>query len=157
MRRRFGDSKTRGYNYSTLSLFHRFAVSLNSRMGGFTLLETLVTLSILGIAITIILQLFSSNLKALSASEDYIAAVTKAKAAMREILEDENLSEKSWSETTDDGYRLDVSITEPEALKDKTDYLQVKIVEVALTVHWEKRTKEKSLTLKTMKVSYKKI
>jgi general secretion pathway protein I len=122
---------------------------------GFTLLEVLVALSILGIAITILLQLFSSNLRALSASEDYVSAVTKAEAKMREILDDKDLSEKSWSETTDDGYSMDVSIN--ETLKDRTDNLQVSILEVTLTVHWTKNTKNKSLTLRTMKVVNKKI
>jgi general secretion pathway protein I len=122
---------------------------------GFTLLEVLVALSILGIAITILLQLFSSNLRALSTSEDYISAVIKAEAKMREILDDKDLSEKSWSETTDDGYSMDVSIN--ETLKDRTDNLQVNVLEVVLTVHWTKNNKNKSLTLRTMKVVNKKI
>jgi general secretion pathway protein I len=122
---------------------------------GFTLLEVLVALSILGIALTIILQLFSANLRALSASEDYVSAVTKAEAKMREVLDDKDLSEKSWSEITDDGYRMDVSIN--EALKDRTDNLQVRVLEVALTVYWTRNTKNKSLTLRTMKVVNKKI
>jgi len=122
---------------------------------GFTLLEILVALAILGIAITVVLQLFSANLRALSVSEDYIAAVTKAEATMREILDDENLSEQSWSKTTDDDYRLDVSIT--ETLKDRTENLQVQMLEIALTVHWEKGAKKRALTLKTTKVVNKKI
>lgn len=122
---------------------------------GFTLLEVLVALSILGIAITILLQLFSSNLRALSASEDYISAVTIAEAKMREILDDKDLSEKSWNETTDDGYNMDVSIN--ETLEDRTDNLQVRVLEVDLTVHWTKNTKNKSLTLRTLKVVNKKI
>lgn len=126
-----------------------------NRRDGFTLLEVLVALSILGIAITIILQLFSANLRALSASEDYVLAVTKAEARMREVLDDNDLSEKSWSEITDDGYRVDVSIN--ETLKDRTDNLQVRVLEVALTVSWTRNTKNKSLTLRTMKVVNKKI
>jgi general secretion pathway protein I len=122
---------------------------------GFTLLEVLVALSILGIAITVILQLFSANLGALSASEDYISAVVKAEAKMREILDDKDLSEKSWSEVTDDGYRFDVSITQTS--QDRTDNLQVQLLEVALTLYWKKDTKNKSFTLRTMKVVNKKI
>jgi len=125
------------------------------RRDGFTLLEVLVALSILGIALTIILQLFSANLRALSASEDYVSAVTKAEATMREVLDDKDLSEKSWSEITDDGYRMDVSIN--ETLKDRTDNLQVRVLEVALTVYWTRNTKNKSLTLRTMKVVNKQV
>lgn len=125
------------------------------RRDGFTLLEVLVAISILGIALTIILQLFSANLRALSASEDYVSAVTKAEAKMREVLDDKDLSEKSWSEITDDGYRMDVSIN--ETLKDRTDNLQVRVLEVALTVYWTRNTKNKSLTLRTMKVVNKQV
>jgi general secretion pathway protein I len=122
---------------------------------GFTLLEILVALSILGIAITVLLQLFSANLRSISASEEYVFAVSKAEARMREILDDKDLSEKTWTEITDDGYRMDVSIT--EGLKDRTDNLQVRVLEVTLTVSWTKNTKNKSMTLRTMKVMNKKI
>ena len=128
---------------------------LNSRRGGFTLLEVLVAIAILGIAVTVVLQLFSANLRAISVSGDYVSATTKAEAKMREILSDDKLSEKSSSETTDDGYRIDVSIT--DALKERTDNLQVRLLEIDLTVHWTRGTKEKSLTLKTMKVVNKEI
>ncbi len=145
MTQRFGDS----------SPFPRFPFSLGSQREGFTLLEVLLALAILGIAITIILQLFSADLRALSVSEDYVSAVTKAEAKMRDILDNDNLSEKSWSETTDEGYRFDTSIT--EVLKDRTENLNVRLLEVDLTIYWTKGTKNKSLTLKTMKVVNKQI
>jgi prepilin-type N-terminal cleavage/methylation domain-containing protein len=122
---------------------------------GFTLLEVIVSLALLGIAITIILQLFSANLRALSASEDYVSAVTKAEAKMRTILDEENLTEKSWSEITDDGYKFDVSIT--DAVKDRTENLQVRLLEINMTVQWTKGTKARTIHLKTMKVGNKKI
>ncbi len=117
---------------------------------GFTLLEVLVATSILGIAIAVILQLFSANLRALSLSGDFVSAAAKAEAKMREVLNDDQLTEKSLSETTNDGYRIDVSVT--DTLKERTESLQVKILEIDLTIYWTKGAKEKSLTLKTMKV-----
>ena len=128
---------------------------LNPRRGGFTLLEVLVAIAILGIAVTVVLQLFSANLRAISVSGDYVSAATKAEAKMREILSDDKLSEKSSSETTDDGYRIDVSVT--DALKERTDNLQVRILEIDLTVHWTRGTKERSLAMKTMKLVNKEI
>jgi type II secretion system protein I len=118
---------------------------------GFTLLEVLVATAILGIAVAVILQLFSANLRAISLSRDYVSASIKAEAKMKEILNsDEKISEKSFSETTDDGYRIDVSIA--EALKERTENLQVKLLEINLTIRWLRGTKERSLTLSTMKV-----
>ena len=122
---------------------------------GFTLLEVLVAIALLGIAVTVVLQLFSANLRAIATSGDYISAATKAEAKMREILDDDELSEKSWSETTDDGYRLDVSIN--EVLKARTENLQVRLLEIDLIIHWTRETKEKSLTLRTMKMVEKKV
>jgi prepilin-type N-terminal cleavage/methylation domain-containing protein len=122
---------------------------------GFTLLEVLVATAILGIAVAVVLQLFSANLRAISVSEDYVSAATKAGAKMREILSDDELSEKSFSEITDDGYRMDVSIT--DALKERTENLQVKLLEINLTIHWVRGTKENALNLRTMKVVEKKV
>ena len=138
------------------SLFLDFDFSfLNSRKAGFTLLEILVSLALLGIAITVILQLFSTNLKALSVSGDYVSAALRAEAKMSEILENADLAEKSWSEVTDEGYRYDASVT--EILKERTDNLQVRMLEIALTMYWSEGSKMKSLTLKTLKVINKKI
>ena len=124
------------------------ACILKSRRG-FTLLEVLIAVAILGIAVSIVLQLFSANLRALSASSDYVAAAARAEAKMRWVLDDNALTEKSFSETTNDGYRIDVSVT--EALKDRTENLQIALMEVSLTIHWTSGSKEKSLTVKTMK------
>ncbi len=122
---------------------------------GFTLLETLVATSLLGIAIAVILQLFSANLHSISESGDYVAAATRAEVKMREVLDNSDLAEKSYSEVTDDGYRMDVSIT--EALKDRTENLQIRLFEIALTMHWTDGSKEKSMTLRSMKAVKKEI
>jgi prepilin-type N-terminal cleavage/methylation domain-containing protein len=128
---------------------------LSSRNGGFTLLEILVSLALLGIAITVILQLFSSNLRALSVSQNYVSAAIRAEAKMRDILEDTDLSEESWSEVTDEGYRFDASVT--ETFKERTENLQVRMLEINLTAQWPEGSKMKYLTLKTLKVVNKRI
>ncbi|HLA00490.1 MAG TPA: type II secretion system protein [Thermodesulfovibrionales bacterium] len=155
MARGIGNTEYRRYSFFTVSPFRRFAGSLNSKAKGFTLLEILVTLALIGIAITVILQLFSSNLRAISVSKDYVSAAIRAEAKMREILEDTDLTEKSWSEVTDEGYRFDAAIT--ETLQERTENLQVRMLEIALTVQWSEGLKTKFLTLKTLKVVIKRI
>ena len=125
------------------------------RSSGFTLLEVLVAVAILGIAVSVVLQLFSADLRAISVSGDYVAAATKAEARMREILDDETLTERSFSETTEDGYRIDVSVT--GALPARTENLPVMLLDVSLTVHWTKGAKERTLTLRTMKMVEKRV
>ena len=120
---------------------------------GFTLIEVLVALAIMGIAVTLIIQLFSSNLRALAVSDDTLSAAAKAKARLREILSEPSLQEISWSETKENGFLMDISIA--EVLQKRTDRLQVKLMEVALTIRWKEGRKEKKLTLRTMKVADK--
>ena len=132
--------------FFTISPCHRVNMSHN----GFTLLEVIVAIAILGIAISVVLQLFSANLRAISVSGDYVTAATRAEAKMREILSDDKLSEKSFSEATQEGYRIDVSII--DVMKERTENLQVKLLEVDLTIHWIQGTKQKSMSLRTFKV-----
>jgi hypothetical protein len=109
----------------------------------------------MGIAIVVILQLFSANLRNISDSSDYVAAATRAEVKMRETLDNKSLQEKSYSEITNEGYRMDVAIT--ETLKERTENLQVRLFEIALTVRWTKGTKGKSMTLRSVKVVRKEI
>jgi general secretion pathway protein I len=133
------------------------AAGITRRTGpaGFTLLEVLVALALLSIALVVILQLFSANMRGIAASDDYVRAVMTAESKMREITGDEEISEKAWSETTDDGYRLDTTITPAES--DRTEDLPVSLLEISMTVHWTDGTKERAFTLKTVKLVPKKV
>jgi general secretion pathway protein I len=133
------------------------AAGITRRTGpaGFTLLEVLVALALLSIALVVILQLFSANMRGIAASDDYVRAVMTAESKMRELTGDEEISEKAWSETTDDGYRLDTTITPAES--DRTEDLPVSLLEISMTVHWTDGTKERAFTLKTVKLVPKKV
>jgi general secretion pathway protein I len=117
---------------------------------GFTLLEVLVALALLGIAVTAILQLFSANLKSISASEEYVAGSLEAQSKMREILDNKEFSERSWNGVTDNGYRFQASVS--DTLMERAEFLTVKLVAVEVKVYWDRGNREKSLTLKTMKM-----
>ncbi|HUO76331.1 MAG TPA: type II secretion system protein, partial [Thermodesulfovibrionales bacterium] len=112
--------------------------TLSSSAKGFTLLEVLVAVALLGIAITVVLQLFSADLKAIAASEEYVSATARAEAKMREVQDNDTLSEGTTSEMTNDGYRLDVSVA--STLQERTDTLQVMLMDILVTVHWTKGT-----------------
>lgn len=122
---------------------------------GFTLLEVLVALAILGIAVTVVFQLFAADLRVVRASEDFVAASVRAQTRMREILDDDTLTERAWSETTVDGYRVDVIVS--PALRERTKDLQVQLFDVVLTVYWIKDSKTRTMTLRTMKMITKKV
>lgn len=117
---------------------------------GFTLFEVLVAISILGIAIVVVLELYSANLRALSSSEDYISASMRGETKMREILLREELTEGTWSEGSEDGYRYEITVT--EAQMERTEKLPVRLLRVDLTVFYPGGGREKSLRLSTMNV-----
>jgi general secretion pathway protein I len=119
------------------------------RKDGFTLLEVLVAFVLLVTVVTVILQLFSSNIKALSVSEDYASAVVRAESKMREILDNEQLAENVWSETSPEGYRFDITVA--KAYEARTKDMPMKILEIGVTMSWKMRGKDKSLILSTMK------
>jgi type II secretion system protein I len=125
------------------------------RDDGFTLLEILVALAIMSIALVVVFQLFSANMRGIAASGDYIHASMIAESKMREILDDDELAEKSWSDVTEDGHQVDASVTKVE--ENRTDNLPVKLLKIDVTVHWTKGSRERTITLETLKMVKNKV
>ena len=123
--------------------------ALSGGKNGFTLLEILVALALLGIAIAMILQLFAAGTRALSASEDYLAASLAGEARLREIVETTTLTEAAWQEVDAEGHRVDVAIV--ETLRDRTDGLPVRVFDVTVTLRWSWGMKNRQITLQTLK------
>jgi general secretion pathway protein I len=123
--------------------------SVLARKDGFTLLEVLVAFVLLATTVTVVLQLFSTGIKALSVSEDYASAVVRTESKMREILDNDQLSENTWSETSPEGYRFDITVA--KAYEARTKDLPLQILEIDVTMSWKKSGKDRSLTLNTMK------
>ena len=122
---------------------------------GFTLLEVLAAVAILGMALTVIMQLFSANLQGIAASDDYLAASMAAEAKMREVIARGDFSEQGWSETTNEGYQTDVSIR--PALEERTESLPVALHEITLSFRFESGSKERTITLRTLRAAARSI
>ena len=129
---------------------HKPSAIGQSEVKGFTLLEVLVALAIMGIATTMIMQLFSADLRAIARSGDVTSAAVRGDSRIRQILADPSLEENTWSEETQDGYRMDIAVS--EVAKTRTDNLPVRLMEVDLNIRWIEGMREKSLRLKTMKM-----
>jgi prepilin-type N-terminal cleavage/methylation domain-containing protein len=125
------------------------ATSKAGTENGFTLLEVLVALALMGIAVTLIIQLFAAGTRALSASEDYLAASLAGEVRLRELIDSANLAEAAWQEVDKDGRRIDVSIA--ETLQDRTDGLSVRVFDVSVTLRWMWGAKNRQITLRTLK------
>lgn len=116
---------------------------------GFTLLEVLAAMAIAGIALTIIIQLFSAGLRSLRAADETMAAAAKADEKMRSLAAGQLYGGQSWSETTEDGYRIDYAVS--KAFEDRTTDIQAGLQEIRLTLHYMSGTREKTLTLSTLR------
>jgi type II secretion system protein I len=117
---------------------------------GFTLIEIMAALTIMGFAVVSLVQLFSSNLRMIGMSQDYMTALTLAESAMREIMESDKIEERSSKESTDQGYQVEITVS--ETLKERTDNLPIRLLQIELVFSWEKALRKKSVTLKTLKV-----
>lgn len=104
-----------------------------SPTGGFTLIEILVAISILGISLVVLLQLFSGALKSVRVSNDYTQGVFHAQEKMEEVLLREALTPGTEEGDFEDGFRWRVEIirldqAEEEALKLPIDTFQISVV-----------------------------
>lgn len=122
---------------------------LLKKQSGFTLLEVIVAFALLATTVTVILQLFSSNLRVLSTSEDYISAVVRAEAKMRDVLDEETITVGMSSETTTDGYLMETTVS--KVYERRTRDLPFEVLEIGVRLSWKGPVAQRSMTLKTMK------
>jgi len=122
---------------------------------GFTLMEVLVALVVLGIAFAVIARLFAADLQGIKASGDYSAAAVEAMAGMRETLDKDKLTEGTFEEITDNGYRISVTVSKP--MPERTENLSVELLEVDLRISWTTYGKTRTMNLSAMKLVEKKI
>lgn len=122
-------------------------------VSGFTLLETLVAISILSVAIVVILQLFSGGLKASVASGDYTTGVFYAREKMEEILLHEPITEGTWEGRSGDAYRWRAEIRRVGLFpEEEGEFIPYDAFSVHLEIYWEVGGKEKHIGLDTLRI-----
>ena len=99
---------------------------------GFSLLEVMIALAILGMALVAIFQLFSLSLRSTRNAEDYTKAIFYARSMMDEAFIFVDPSGESTSEEYENRYaaRREVSV------KSESDDGNLKLYEIAVTVTW---------------------
>lgn len=126
---------------------------------GFTLIEVVVALTLLGLTYAAILGAFSGSLKLLRQAAEYQNALLLARSKLDEIWVDPSLdivnrdAEEIYGGVTY-SYKIEirpVNIVE-EALKEKVK-LPVKLEEILVEVYWGEPGKEKTYVLTTYKMS----
>jgi general secretion pathway protein I len=119
---------------------------------GFTLLEVIVALAILGIGLTLIIELFSGGLRLGRASEDYTKAVNYASSKMQEIMTQDNVEEGTGEGEFDDRFRWQVEAKKVDILpgEKSTEFKPpVELYKLTIDVLWKSGSKERSARLET--------
>jgi general secretion pathway protein I len=104
------------------------AISRQSSASGFTLIEVIIAIAILGISLVMVMQLFAGGLRAARTSCDYSRAVIHAKDKMEEKTE----YPVQDSGVFDDGFKWETEVESYKELKDNP----YKLIKVKVRVMW---------------------
>jgi len=117
---------------------------------GFTLIEIVIALTVTGLAVAYLVQLFASNLRLIGISQDYTAALTRAESVMREIADSGQIEETSWKDERDPRYHVEVTVSETHG--ERTEQLPVKLLQIDAVFSWETAMRKRTMTLRTLKL-----
>jgi general secretion pathway protein I len=123
---------------------------------GFTLIEIVVALAILGIGLTAIMELFSGGLRLAKTSEDYTKAISYGRMKMEEIISKQRIEEGSDKGDFDKTFRWQVDIKKIDLLppdKNPDLKLPINLFQVKVNILWKSGSKERSTSLETYKTS----
>jgi general secretion pathway protein I len=136
---------------------------LRDKNSGFTLLEVMVAIAILGISLVLIMQLFSGTLSSISLSRQYTEATFLARHKLEELRAEDKLlsgtqegdfgekfansADYMW-EAEVSPYPLPTPSTETEAAQ-----FQPQVIQIRLKVSWKARGKTHKVELITLNTS----
>lgn len=116
---------------------------------GFTLLETLVAVMILALALVVVLELFSSNLRSTQYSEDYSRGIFHARMKMDELLYRTVDTDEDLAGQFEDGFVWRAALTPyGEAAPESP----VSSHQLTVEVSWQQGTATKRITLTSLKL-----
>jgi general secretion pathway protein I len=122
---------------------------------GFTLIEVVVALAILGVGLMVIIELFSGGLRLGRASMEYTKAVNYARVKMEETMVKPAIEEGTQEGESDDKiFRWQMGVKKVDLLSiDKSiDYKPpVELFQVKIDVFWKSGSKEKSTRIESLK------
>ncbi len=114
-----------------------------------------MALSVLGIALAVVMELFSGGLKAARLSDDYTRAAIYGREKMEEILSARTLTEGSLEGDIGDSFGWKATISRLEPPENEAEKTPFDIYRVELKILWGPDEKKKSFDLSTMKITEK--
>jgi len=123
---------------------------------GFTLIEVVVALAILGIGLTVIFELFSGGLRLASISQEYSVAVNYGRMKMEEIAFQSKVEEGDEEGQFDENFRWKVAIQKVDILpaeKDTDFKPPVELFQITVNIIWKSGSQERSATFESYRAS----
>ncbi len=119
---------------------------------GFSLLEVIVALAIMALGYMTVLQLFSSSVRSVGMSDQYLQAVTLANSKLSE-LEMKNFAQDADSGTfkNAENYRWEMELTPHDSPLNDSG-ASIELSKVVLKVLWEDNRKSRSVELATLRL-----
>ena len=136
-----------------------------SAQQGFTLLEIVLAIAILGVALTVVMQQFSAGLRIGHTSKTYTIATAYAKQKLEEFQIIEEMEEGEEAGDFDDGYTWKVSVLPYEVFMEEEgteedaemyEHLPLEMYRLESVVSWFEGDQERSVSLVTLKTVKKK-
>jgi general secretion pathway protein I len=119
---------------------------------GFTLIEVVVAMAILGVALTVIIELFSGGLRLARTSAEYTRAVNYARIKMEEIAVQQTMEEGIQEGEFDHTFRWQVETKKVDVLpiEKGIDFMPpTELFQVKVNVLWKSGSRERSTRLET--------
>ncbi len=129
---------------------HKRANGLRDR--GFTLIEVVVAMAVLGVGLVVIIELFSGGLRLERTSEEFSQAVNFARMKMEEINLQEKIEEGTQSGQFDKFFRWEtewkrIDVLPLEKVQEST--LPIELFQLRVNVFWKSGSKERSTGVET--------
>jgi general secretion pathway protein I len=124
------------------------------KQGGFTLVEVVVAMAILGISLVLVIELFSGGLRLARASEEYTVAGQLAREKMEELALNNQFEEGIKEGEFDSTYRWQVEVKKIDLLlfSKETDYRPpVDLFQVQIRIIWKSGSQERITRIETYK------
>jgi len=125
------------------------------RTRGFTLMEVVVALAVLGVGLIVIIELFSGGLRVGRISGEYTRAVGYARVKMEDIALAREIKEGMEEGEFDKDYRWHLEVKRVDLLPGEQPVditLPVDLYQIKLQVIWRSGSLERSTAIESMKV-----